>query len=76
MEYECQIVPLDKIFNDHYGVKVPLCNNCVQTECTNPIKTVTLSICGVPQTWRLWSMHNYYRQVVGCDGYIHDETKK
>lgn len=73
MEFNCQTVPVERLLVDHNGVKQPLCNSCLQTECSNPIKTQTISIMGVPQKWRVWALNNAVRQVIQCVGYINEQ---
>ena len=74
MEFNCQTIPVGRLLVDHNGVSQPLCNSCLQTECTNPIKTQTISIMGVPQKWRVWALNNAVRQVVQCAGYINEQS--
>lgn len=74
MEFPCQTIPIDKLIIDTSGVARPLCNSCIQTECTNPIRIVTLSIMGVPQKYRVWTRNSIVRYVIGCQGYLNEDS--
>ena len=76
MDFGCTAVPIDKITTSANGVREPLCNDCVQIDCTNPIKMHTVSIMGKPSRWRLWQANNVIRQVVQCDGYVKQAEQK
>jgi len=74
MEYEVQLVPVNKAILTHKGVLEPLCNNCLSPDCSNPIKNMVVSIVGIPTTYKLWVEKNgMVRQVSSCKGYICDE---
>lgn len=70
MEFKCKIVPFDKFLIGPNGVVPPLCNSCLQTECTNPIRSKTVSFLGVNSQWRLWVLNNSCHQVIDCAGYV------
>lgn len=70
MNYDCQLMPFQKLTVDSVGMRLPLCNDCKCPDCTNPIREKTVSVHGVPQTMRLYVVNNIYRQVVACKGYI------
>lgn len=70
MEYDCQAVPMDKLAVGPKGVEEPLCNSCANPDCSNPIRSKTVNVLGVPKPWRLWVVGNMVRQVVQCKGYI------
>lgn len=74
MEYDCQIIPINKIAATDVGVMPPLCNDCRAPDCTNPIREVTVSQFGIPVKMRLWVVNNSVRQVVSCRGYIGDQV--
>lgn len=73
MEYECHIVPLDKLMMNASGVQDALCTSCQAPDCTNPIREKSISIMGVTKKVRLWVAYNQTRQVVACRGYIGDQ---
>jgi hypothetical protein len=68
--FDCKVVPIDKLVVEPRGVKEPLCNDCVQPDCDNPIRKQTISVMGSPVNWRLWVVNNSVRQVVQCAGYM------
>lgn len=68
--FDCKVVPIDKLVVEPRGVKEPLCNNCVQTDCDNPIRNQTISVLGRPVNWRLWVVNKSARQVIQCLGYM------
>ena len=70
MDYDCHVVPADKMLMDPTGVKEPLCNDCKTPDCTNPIKDKMVSIFGQNKKYRLWIINNQCRQVISCRGYI------
>lgn len=73
--FECKLIPIDKLIVEPRGVKEPLCNDCVQPDCDNPIRKHSLSIMGKPVSWRLWVVNNQVRQVVQCVGYVSGEAE-
>lgn len=70
MEWPIQTIPADKSQIGPYGIIFPLCNDCIQTDCSHPIKDMTLSIMGKPTKVRVYLIHETVRQVVACEGYI------
>lgn len=68
--FDCKVVPIDRLIVDPRGVKGPLCNDCVQPDCDNPIRLHSISVMGQPVNWRLWIVNNQVRQVVNCVGYV------
>lgn len=74
MEFDCQTIIFSKSVIGATGLREPLCNNCVQTECSNPIRYQVVSVMGIPSKWRLWIVGNNVRQVVECKGYIDPKT--
>ena len=73
MEYEHISIPADKVLIDPEGCKAPLCNDCHNPDCTNPIKEMTVSVFGINKKYRFWVDRNVVRQVVSCRGYIGDQ---
>ncbi len=73
MDYDCHVVPADKLLTHPQGVSEPLCNDCRTPDCTNPIRDKTVSVFGINKTMRLWVVNNQFRQVVACKGYIGDQ---
>lgn len=70
MEWEIQTIPADKTLVGPHGKIMPLCNDCIQSECSHPIKDMTLSIMGKPTKVRLLVVHELIRQVISCNGHI------
>lgn len=69
MEYECSLVPINKVLTDAFGVVHPLCNSCLSKDCTNPIEKKSVSVMGVNKTYRLYRVALSYMCVVSCQGY-------
>jgi len=70
MEYECEIVPANKILTGFNKVVNPLCSSCTNTGCTNPIVEKKVSVFGQVKTSRLYDMGTMSYYVVRCDGYF------
>lgn len=70
MDFKCQTAPLEKLGTTASGIRYPLCNDCVQIDCTNPIRSQTVMIMGLPSKWRIWKANSVVRQVVDCEGYV------
>lgn len=70
MDYDCHVVPVDKLTVTARGVAEPLCNSCLSPDCTNPIREQTVSVCGIPKKMRFWTVNRQIRQVVACRGYV------
>ena len=70
MDYECQILPFDRVSVGPVGIQEPLCNDCQTPDCTNPIEEQVVALFGQPKTMRLWVVNTVVRQVVACKGYI------
>ena len=71
MEYQVSLVSLDKIPLDSKGPINPLCNSCVRSDCTNPIREKTVSVLGKVVKMRLWTINNTSKMVIACpEGYI------
>lgn len=68
--YKCDIYPLNKIILNSNGVREPLCNNCIQPDCENPIHSQVVYVLGKPTEWRVWVSNKTPKQVVDCIGYI------
>ena len=73
MDYECHLMPADKLLVNPIGVQQPLCNDCRCPDCTNPIKGQVVSVMGVNKDFRLWTVNNQVRMVVACKGYIGEQ---
>ncbi len=74
MDYECNVVPCDKLLMDGSGSKDSLCNDCLAPDCTNPIREKTVYVVGIPKKMRLWEAFNVVRQVVSCKGYVSEKN--
>jgi len=55
---------------DPAGIRMPLCNDCLAPDCSNPIRERTVSVMGVPQKMRLYVVNNVVKQVIACNGYV------
>ena len=74
MEYKCHVVPIQKVPIGPHGVIEPLCNNCCNRECTNPVERRSVSILGVVRTDRVYVRGSDLGFVVACpEGYIPPE---
>ncbi len=73
MDYECHIVPGEKLLINPIGTQQPLCNDCRSPDCTNPIREKLVSVMGINKKMRLWMVNNQIRVVVACKGYIGDQ---
>ena len=74
--FDCTIQNVDKIRITTKGVLAPLCNDCVQTDCENPIRKQVISVLGQPTEWRLWVVNSTIRMVTQCVGYVSTESDK
>jgi hypothetical protein len=72
-DFQCQLIQLSDLAVDANGVKEPLCNSCVQSDCENPIRKMCVTILGKTTHWRLWVTNNQLKQVVSCQGYMKNE---
>lgn len=70
MDYECHVIPADKLLINPIGVQEPLCNDCRAPDCSNPIREKTVSVAGINKKMRFWIVNNQVRMVVACKGYI------
>ena len=70
MEYEVQLIPVNKSPINSRGLAMPLCNDCQTPDCTNPIRERSMSVRGIVIKMRLWAANNVIRQVVACNGYV------
>lgn len=71
MEYDVELLPVNKAILSPTGILKPLCDDCVRGDCTNPIREQTMSVFGKSIKMRLWVVNNVYRMVVACpNGYI------
>jgi hypothetical protein len=73
VEYECQLMPIDKAVLDAKGFHRPLCDTCANPDCSNPIRVTTISIMGIPTKMRVWTLHRLARIVIECKGYVSDK---
>ena len=72
MEYEVQLIPIDKAVIVPGGFLESLCTSCSAPDCTNPIEEREVSFAGRMKKIRLHVINNTYRQVVTCKGYVGD----
>lgn len=76
MEYDAQGIPFSKTVLSSTGFTLPLCNNCISTDCTNPIKEKSVSIFGKNITMRLWVSGNIVKQITSCRGFVPPEGEQ
>lgn len=69
MEYDCQIIPFDKVVLTVHGHAEPLCQSCSTVDCTNPIREKTVCMLGQMKKLKLYVVGNVVRQVIACKGY-------
>ena len=72
--FDCKLATMDKLSVGPRGIKEPLCNNCVQPDCDNPIRKQSVYVLGNLVDWRLWIVNNSVRQVVQCSGYLSGDS--
>lgn len=75
-DFKCELIPIADLPVDANGVKEPLCNKCVQSDCENPIRKTCLTVFGKTVYWRLWTTNNQLKQVVFCEGYMRNNTEE
>lgn len=69
MHYEVQLIPLNKTITTPMGFLEPLCNNCLASDCENPIRELSMSVVGQIKKCRVWYDQGIAKQVVSCKGY-------
>jgi len=69
MKYKTRTVSLQKLILARKGPLNPLCNDCVNQDCSHPIERKSVSVIGVNKDW--WLLAKGYEQhlVIECDGY-------
>jgi hypothetical protein len=73
----CKKISLDKLVITPLGMAVPQCQNCIHTNCGNPIEKFKVSVMGVTKEWRLYNNHGVPLAVFECEHYAPDaETFK
>ena len=70
MEFECRTQSINRPILNDKGAMEPLCNTCVQAECSNPIKKKSISIFGKIVKWNVFVSGNQAYQVINCSGYL------
>lgn len=74
MEYDVNLIPLDKAIPRSSGFLRPLCDSCCSPDCTNPIEEKSVSIAGVVMKMKLYVINETaYRQVVACNGFLAED---
>ena len=76
MEYDCQIVLANKIQAGFTKVARPLCTNCTNRGCTNPIVNKKISVFGKIMSTRLYDSGYGHFMVVSCEGYQPAQAKE
>jgi len=71
MEFECKTIPIYKMnVFDGKGPVEPICNRCIQAECSNPIRKKKISLFGKTNEWYVFMSGNQAYQVVECTGFL------
>jgi len=77
MEYQCKLVPIDKLLVSSIGTVSPLCSTCVCIDCTNPIRKIKISEFGLNKEHKLYvAAFMQYMAVMDCSGYIRNEDEE
>lgn len=69
MEYKCKTISIDRLMATPMGFVFPLCQDCKNEDCTNPIEKRRLSIVGVNKIFRVYCKGQNISFVVSCNGY-------
>jgi len=75
MQYNCRLVPFNKLLFTPRGMIEPLCDMCSSMDCSNPIHIKKVSVLGLDQTYRLYFKGNGFYIVVECDGFLLKEEE-
>jgi len=71
MDYECKLMPINKLLVSPMGIVEPLCTSCDCVDCTNPIRRIVVSQLGINKKHRLYATaYNEFMVVIDCPGYI------
>ena len=75
--YKCGLKSLQKLQSDDgSGNSLSMCSSCRNSECSNPIEYVSVSVFGNNVKSRLFKTSSSYFSVVSCDGYQKEIIKK
>ena len=70
MRFPCKKVSVEKLMIGPQGQMEPLCNSCINRECSNPIERKQISVFGVTKTYRLFCNSGNVHAIVDCEGYV------
>jgi hypothetical protein len=71
-EYDCNLVPLNKMIYGKDGMILPLCNSCKAKDCTNPIQFTEISLLGIKIKCKAFVRFSNFYAVTKCTGYLPD----
>lgn len=75
MEYDCQLLSISSLTTTFNRVVKPICSNCKNTNCSNPIQEKKISIFGKVYSTKVYNMGNGFFIVSECEGFIEDSEK-
>jgi len=70
MEYNCKVIPVNKIIPTEVGALKSMCDDCSTKDCTNPIRFYEISIFGINRKGRFFTRGNEPNMVIQCEGFI------
>ena len=68
--YRVKLSSMAKLAIGPTGVVRPLCDNCINEECGNPIEIVDISVFGVQQNMKLYRSGSNLMAVSQCEGHM------
>jgi hypothetical protein len=72
--YKCKLMPMEKLLVGPIGVMEPLCNNCQNRDCENPIQPMQVTVFGRMTTWKVYAKGSKTSMVLQCEGYSPDHA--
>lgn len=72
--YKVKLQSMAKLPVGPGGVMGPLCDICVNKECSNPVDLVNITVFGIEKKIRLHKSGSSFMAVINCDGFIHSNT--
>lgn len=70
MEYQCKTMPFDKLIYNQHGFVNPLCNDCINRDCSRDIERKKVSILGIKKEMRVMIRGGNINVVIQCEGYV------
>lgn len=74
MKFKHKSVPLTSLLIDHTGCIEPLCNSCINSDCSNQIEEIDVSFLGVNKKCKVLNEYSV-SFVIDCEGYIKKGTE-